>query len=409
MDYTFQFTFFNDIKGNADGKIEITLPPEYAVCDHLELFWGNSRGILPDYSAVCRIKIADLKAEYTFLHGRMIPEEATCIYAYADCETFRPWKSCCDIKYTLPKEKLSDKKEALYSFGIISDVHFTGPFWNCDRNRAIAYSDLNALKPRHIIVSGDLTDAGQLWQMRAATESFKTAFCGTPVLISTGNHEYHTYVKDYLPEKEKTEEYFGAYIKELNSEYNFNIKYENRRCYYDVYIHNIHYIFLNCSDTDNRHELGDFQRKWLDDMLSESKRKKTVSIVVNHMAIRGTSGLDCAKGALYMKDNDETEKILTSYENVIFISGHTHFNLDFDDDNVCRKNGVTYIDASCTNWTSMGISKSWGDTAYNKDSSMGFLVDVYTDKMVFRGRDFIKRRFIPRALHKVATVTTLGL
>lgn len=393
MKYTIQYTFSDRVRGNADGRIEIDLPEEYSVCEGLELFWGNGRGILPDYGAICQIPLAGRRAEYTLRGGRRIPPGADCLYAFASCASFHPWKGAAALRYPLPKEKVAAREQPLFTFGILSDVHHTGPFWNCDRNRAYAYADLRALDPAFVVIAGDLTDAGQLWQLRAALEYQKQSFGEIPVFSSFGNHEYHTYVPGYDPQPEQTEAYFGEHLRGLS------VRYGGQRCYYDTETHGLRLIFLNCSNTGGRFELGDAQREWLRETLRQAEQNGTLSVVVNHMAIQGTSGLDCARGTRYLKDNDQTEQILSSYGRVLYISGHTHFTLESDDEQVCFRGRTVYLDASCPNWTSGGPSESWGDASYQKDSSMGYLAEVYPDRILLKGRDFIRRRFIPRALY----------
>ena len=87
----------------------------------------------------------------------------------------------------------------------------------------------------------------------------------------------------------------------------------------------------------------------------------------------------------------EMREIFKQYPQVVFFTGHTHWELD--------AKSVMYagngMDATMFNDAAVGYL--WTDEDTGKEGSQGFYIEVYADKILVRGRDFVAGKWIPSA------------
>lgn len=98
---------------------------------------------------------------------------------------------------------------------------------------------------------------------------------------------------------------------------------------------------------------------------------------------------------------DALKFILNKYPNVFFFSGHSHWNLSskntmYQEPKATYGNGI-----GATLFNTGSVTNLWSDNNTYMDGSQGYQVDVYKDKVVVKGRDFLNSKWIPEARFSV--------
>jgi len=387
-----QYSFDDEAKaGLADGRI--TIDADCRESKIAKLYWADSAGVLSDYMKIKELELNDGKATYQMKSGRNIPQTATkliCKMEEDTCETI--------LEFKLPAAKLVKNEKPNYTFFLLTDIHGAGDYWQNKSNRDAAFADAASFSPTHIIISGDITNAGQAPQYEKVKEYVDAYFPQIPVFFTTGNHDHNTYVKDLSADLKALDDFF-IWQTERNNRLGAKIS-DVTNCRYDTYFGDFHSIFLNASAPENKFGLGEDQRNWMEQKLCESDGNGLPAFVISHFPVKGKTGLVSLYDQQYFSDNDAVEELLNRH-NCIYVSGHTHYNLDSDDPSVCvGKNAPSYINAGCAVWTQNGYDET-GKDIYIPERCMGQCVEVYDKYLLIRGRDFTNRKFIPRCEFKI--------
>ena len=113
-----------------------------------------------------------------------------------------------------------------------------------------------------------------------------------------------------------------------------------------------------------------------------------------------------SKDGVIFKNNLRFKELIEKYRDVIWLSGHTH--VDLADGVNYSGNGsqschMLHIPALCgtTRITSDGSGGHRLDRDFYDDSSQGYIVDVYPDRAVFSGIDFITDELYPQYTYTI--------
>lgn len=101
----------------------------------------------------------------------------------------------------------------------------------------------------------------------------------------------------------------------------------------------------------------------------------------------------------FMRDDFALQRILDDNRNIIYISGHTHFNLDSEfpfADYDSERNNI-YVCAGGVTWASMSPNRK-GDTLLHCN---GVLVEVTENTLTLRGKEFATGEFIDNCYFRV--------
>ncbi|MGI0052120.1 MAG: metallophosphoesterase family protein, partial [Nitrososphaeraceae archaeon] len=182
----------------------------------------------------------------------------------------------------------------------ISDLHVGGLFKQEAFNMLV--DEINDLNPDAIIISGDLTDEGLIFQFKKASDELKKFTC-PHLIIFPGNHDYrHT---GYL----LFQKYFPTSSKKV---YEFKSEKEN-----------IVILSLDTALPDrDEGEVGDSQNLWINEVL-KTYDNNTIKIVAMHhhlIAIPDT-GFTNLVGIL---DSGDALRILTENSVSLVLCGHKH-------------------------------------------------------------------------------------
>ncbi len=140
--------------------------------------------------------------------------------------------------------------------------------------------------------------------------------------------------------------------------------------------------------------ISDAQLEWLDATLKETSATGKPTFVVVHQVLKDTNNIENAwnsavDGAGSVGDqSDELREIMGRYDNIILITGHLHQGF-----------GVgTYelVDSiHSINLPSITIENKDGDDEGNI-SGIGYMVEVYENKVLFRARNFAAGEYMPK-------------
>lgn len=290
------------------------------------------------------------------------------------------------------------------SFAVLSDIHGDGIKLD------------NALKDLHnnvdndysvLILNGDMVDQGKQSQYDVIEGVLEKneELLPEKVVKNIGNHEFF----DYRKRKNKQE-----YSEQLLNLYlNFS---SEEHTYHDTWVKGYHFISLgtekgNTSDMDNSCQayLSDAQLNWLKDKLDEKYKKGRPIFVFLHQPLNNTfitTFNDCNNA---IKQDSSLRIILSQYPEVIIFTSHTHFW--FNDKIPERTNflphlqevnkGFALVDTSSVH---RPVNYEGQKPPFTSDKEMdaagcsqGLFVDVYSDKVIMRGREFSNSTWIEGA------------
>lgn len=185
----FNYEFAYSTPGYADGTIYINAAEDGVY----KVFWGDKDGEkltkagVP-YSYLARVIVKDGKGSFNIINDyTAIPENAATVLVYK--------KDKLEYTYDIPEDKMFVPGENSYTFGSISDPHFTR-YSSVSEDDAVPAMDkamdfLDKAGIDFVAMSGDLSQAGE----QLAFDRYNEALAKHPdmtVLTAIGNHDSRT-------------------------------------------------------------------------------------------------------------------------------------------------------------------------------------------------------------------------
>lgn len=186
---SFEYDFAYSTPGYADGTIYINANEDGVY----KVFWGDENGNKLkkgnyEYSYLARVVVKDGTGSFNIINDyTAIPEGAKTVVVYKQNEQV--------YTYNIPAEKQFKASENSYTFGSISDPHFTRYSSVAEddavpaMDKAMEFLDNEGIK--FVAMSGDLTQAGE----QLALDRYNEALAKHPdmtVLTAIGNHDSRT-------------------------------------------------------------------------------------------------------------------------------------------------------------------------------------------------------------------------
>ncbi len=202
---------------------------------------------------------------------------------------------------------------------------------------------------------------------------------------ATGNHDIR--IHEYKTAKAS----FVNFTNKLNK--NAGSKLRIKKLNYSYTIKGYKFIVLG-SDSVLLEEadLSAKQLKWLNKELKSAYKKNHPAFVIAHQPLKDTHGLPDTWGTPIKsagsigKQSDKLKKILNKYPNTILITGHLHTGFGkYTYEKIGNFHSV--------NLPSLGVDNKDGD---DNDHGIGYLVEVYDGKVLFRARNFDKGVYVPK-------------
>jgi len=389
LDIYFRYEYDSEEAGIADGKFSVSVTRGILA----GLFWANDDGILEDFLPIKHLPLIDGKGEYTITGNKMIPQGATKVICRVQDDAML-YINLPELTIDIPVYKRFVPSEVIATAFVTSDIHGGGAYFHNTDNRNSMWRLVGKAKPDCVLIAGDITNAGRASEYEEGKNSIEEYLPDVPVILSTGNHDYNTYVKDLAPDVAAMHDFF-----EWQLERNARLGVKNSALYnnyFEARVNGVQIIVLNPNHTENKFFLEPEQLSWLDERLKESDAER-FRVILTHFPQRGFVGHPEQRDVNMQRDNDEIQKVLDRHKNVLHISGHTHYNFDSDDVNVNLSGGVCYVDAGCAVWT--GVCCEERREYYIQSRSMGYRVEICKDMIVFRGIDFPSGKYIARCQH----------
>ncbi len=381
---------FDYLNVTANGK-EFSYS-EFAV---IETVFGEGYSDLPDYTA--------------------IPAGASNILVTRDGEVLEI--------YEIPQEKKTVEAEKIYSYGVISDLHFTR--YETEDGSDVAVNTFNSslsffddFGVSLVAMPGDISYDGEresfmMFNSIASNYDF-------PVYTSTGNHDMRSKF-----ELSAWQEYMnvGAY-SDVKGQGIMNVSDNGLDFVYEEAVSGDIFVFLH--QTSNNYGLlfsallTNSQLDWLETQF-ETYKDRNVYLFF-HTFLTAPSGnplMSCGNlqnelGWSYplfyttgAADEVKIRELLREYDNVTFFSGHSHwayhmqsFNPEFNVTDY-DEGGATYVHVSSVSSprTTGGLQILWSGNA--PGISEGYLVEVYEDYMLLIGCDFVNSRLLAYATYEI--------
>ncbi|MDO3410471.1 metallophosphoesterase [Saccharibacillus sp. CPCC 101409] len=168
--------------------------------------------------------------------------------------------------------------------------------------------------------------------------------------------------------------------------------------YHDHWIGGWHFIFLGSESPDPKDAyLSAEQLNWLELKLAErASPERPVFVFLHQPLIDTVAGSTREQGWHGVEPDEVVKDILSGCPQAILFSGHTHWQLEAPR---MMYDGENWLPAM---FNASSVGYLWTDADEHLEGSQGLQVDIYNDRVVVRGRDFTRRRWIESAEHTVA-------
>lgn len=290
--------------------------------------------------------------------------------------------------FGLQKLRVPNVGEKLYSFGALSDIHLQYETAQADFQRALTY--LNESEDvAFTCICGDLTDNGEDADLATYAEYVNTYSPNTPVYECAGNHDaWNTMIAfDRL------------------------IPYTGHGLYYTFTQGSDVFIMFGTQYYDNSGTVykpfSQESLQWLYEVL-EANRNKRVFLFQHYLRFDGSgkpySPWPTAKVLELCNEGKAFMALTEHYKNVIWFHGHSHTKFECQQD-CSYANYDRMFGCHSVHIPSLAVPRDYENDAYvvKYSESEGYVVDVYANHIVLRGRDFVKGEFLPIATYCLDT------
>lgn len=309
--------------------------------------------------------------------------------------------------------KMPNLGNKLYSFGALSDVHVTHSSLAMSKfQKALAY--LNGEEQvAFTCISGDLVSSGTAEQFASYKNARDTYSSDTEVYDCMGNHDVEDATIAPFLTKESTQPYIG------------------RDLYYSWTQGDDVFVMFGMSGWPGK--TGEIftadALQWLYELLEENRNRRVFvfehcpSMIVSNGSIVDNDGSGTLSntstsgsvvgwppptGNLLNQGNTglSFRNLMSHYQNVIWVHGHSHMEFQYQEQcahlNYDRKCGCHSIHIPSLA-EGRELNASGTGFVFTTPESSGYVIDVYDNHIVLRGRDFAADRFVPIATYCLDT------
>lgn len=278
---------------------------------------------------------------------------------------------------------LPDIGNKLYSFGAVADIHLQADTAQSDFQKALTFFN-EVENVDFICVCGDLSNSGLTSEHQPYKTIVNTYSPNTPVYECTGNHDVASVADGTI----------GAIT--------------GNPLYYTFTKGNDLFVMFGMHGWSSY--TGEIftteQLQWLHNTLEANRNKRC--FVFQHCFRSDGSGkpypgsptgdlLNSEKGNVF-------KSLMEHYKNVVWFHGHSH--MDFDSQEDCQyANYDRMFGCHSVHIPSLAHPRDYKENAYVNvySESEGYVVDVYENHIVLRGRDFASDKFLPIATYCIGT------
>ena len=292
-------------------------------------------------------------------------------------------------------------KTKLYSFGLVSDIHFykkgeAWVTWNPEEKFDTALSHFENEGCAFCVHCGDITQTG-LYDEGNSTDLIPDQFANykeicdkhsIPVYGICGNHEsYVVPIADNLPELEY---YTGTKLTYTTEQGND--------------------LFVFVGQPHGNKVMSDDDLQWLYETLEANRNRRCFVFIHSYIEEDSGDASDVRENSIFESwgtvRTTAFMNLLRHYKNTLLFHGHSHMKLDCQkldmNSNYTERNGFRSIhvpSSAIPRYVDTNELQSVNDYT----ASEGYVVDVYDDFIVLNGWDFIAGQYIPLGVYKIDT------
>lgn len=376
------------VKGKVlDGKrieVKADAPGLYTLA-----YEGAGRQLLADYAPICTLSAEQLAYYENFVDANVAPHEAKAIGVY-DTEGNRVGA----IKISALKSKSA--KTPLYSFGVLTDVHFGVPKIDPENDFKRALEFFAANDASMVCICGDITQNGREEEYQGYAAA--VAQSKLPVYTTTGNHD----CTNKGINMELWDKYTGLPLVFEKS--------------VEVGGKTDHFLFLGMKLWNFKKAYYDEHIAWLEKKLEEYEGERCY--IITHLFFPdragNLNGIYPPKNWLRGEQLERLENLCKKYKNSVWFSGHSHWEWQLqkyqDNANIHRD----YEDGKpASGWAvhvpgcGCPITSDGTTRVNNPPASEGALVHVYKDHVLLLGVDLKNGKYLPIATYRLDTPVVL--
>ncbi|WP_339167741.1 metallophosphoesterase [Paenibacillus sp. FSL R5-0341] len=171
-----------------------------------------------------------------------------------------------------------------------------------------------------------------------------------------------------------------------------------RGSYHDHWIDGYHYIFLGTEQPHPKDcDMSAEQLEWLESKLSERATPNQPIFLFLHQPLMDTVAGSLKEQGWYGVNQDaELKAVLAKYPQAILFSGHTHWQLEAQH---TMYDGAGHMP---TMFNASSVGYLWTDQDEHLEGSEGLHVEIYRDRVVVKGRNFVTGEWIEGAAFTVS-------
>ncbi len=418
MTYTFEGVHA-DIPGFAQGTITLTPCDDSAALEgYYLLYFADENGLLAGYDELASLPITGETVSYTVPKAVLLPPEATALAVFESHERFLDKQPSFDKRAALlrlPTEKMWIPSAPEYTFGAVADVHM-----NYEAHNRGAYqkweNTLNYFAAQgmdDIVVAGDMTGDENEGTLAAQYQIYcsiieASDYPSNHIFECIGNHG----------NTEQGRLQFTQYTSGTEEDHPFEGSPWFSVLRKGVTRDNL-FIFMAQElkapgDSANYDNFSKEQIDWVESLLKTYNNTETNIFIVEHSPFLnygpgdrhprgGYTGMVTFKS--YYLQSMRLKKLLERYRDVILMSGHTHLSL-YDGENYSDEDGTScrmiHIGSNCQPCSYGTGEKLIRSTDGRHDvsptyGSEAYTVSVYSDRIVYIGRNLSTDTIIPSA------------
>ena len=385
--------FTPGVLGEYGASVSVTMSYGITSGYDIVMYWANENGVLEGYTALAKFKVNGETTTFTFDKNTIVPQGATKLFIYSqksNTTTLSDAYVVVDLPNGTAQGSLGTPD---LSMVVISDIHISGLTGTHAVNFQNMLRDVILLHPNGaaIYVVGDIADNGRADQFENMMTLYRGVLeeCGVtassyPIYLAIGNHDYPAANVTFLEYATLPD---GTHPTDT--------------CY-DFWLNGYHYIFLG-SDTPsglNAYFTAD-TLAWLDEALAENRDESRPTFVFLHQSLYNTvAGSLPGEGWHGVTNDAELRAILSKYPEIMFFNGHSHWTMD----SVSNMYGATE-ELPIHAFNCGSVAYLW--SGYNKvtgehlDGSQGYVVEIYGNRIIVRGRDFTTNEWVSSAQYLI--------
>ena len=282
------------------------------------------------------------------------------------------------VGHISPEQLLQDKGKKCYSFGALSDVHMQ--YETAAEDFRTALTELNEVAD-FVCVCGDLTTSGTSDEL-SVYKQYVDQYAKIPVYTIAGNHEGRN--PDLLSILET---------------------YTGRPLYYSFLEGNDVFIMVGIKSDTKGALFAEDELQWLYETLEENRNRRC--FVFQHV-FPETNALGLYSNGIWDgKEATVFTSLIRHYPNVILFHGHSHLLFELQGEYGDKANYHKDFGCHSVHISSVSSPRDASETGNGWVAvfagSEGYMVDVYENGIHLRGRDFVRKQFLPIASYWLDT------